>query len=281
MRTAYLGIITIDTILLLIPPLVSGYQCELDLEAENALTDGIKIQRSETSGKYAVLLYYNHQYVIWTVATTASCFMQVQDVVYANDGPTDLISLYVNSHKVGSFQTKMHTDEGNLWNHPVSSGKIGNDIMLPVGNHTIKLEATNTEHGVEIDVITLGLICNSERVCSETLMSGDPDNNIDTLTNKGHIDIPQIVFGILGSLLAITGIIVAIAIAYATYKCKSIRRQNNYVNSSALNCRLDSESVIDTGCGYSTGTGTQVRVPVPYIRMGNSHACAMGQVAVP
>ena len=34
------------------------------------------------------------------------------------------------------------------------------------------------------------------------------------------------------------------------------------------------------GCGYSTGTGTQVRVPAPYICMASNHACAVGQVHV-
>ena len=34
------------------------------------------------------------------------------------------------------------------------------------------------------------------------------------------------------------------------------------------------------GCGYSTSTGTQLRVLAPYICMGSSHACAIVQVAV-
>ena len=33
------------------------------------------------------------------------------------------------------------------------------------------------------------------------------------------------------------------------------------------------------GCGYSTGTGTQIRVPAPYSCMGISHACAIVSVA--
>ena len=34
------------------------------------------------------------------------------------------------------------------------------------------------------------------------------------------------------------------------------------------------------GCGYSTDTGTQVRVLAPYVCTGSSHACAIVQVAV-
>ena len=34
------------------------------------------------------------------------------------------------------------------------------------------------------------------------------------------------------------------------------------------------------GCGYTTGTGTQVRVPAPYICMRSSHTCAIVLVAL-
>ena len=51
-------------------------------------------------------------------------------------------------------------------------------------------------------------------------------------------------------------------------------------NTSHLTEQDIKGSSLNFGCVYSTGTGTQLRVPTPYICMGSSHACAIVQLAV-
>ena len=44
--------------------------------------------------------------------------------------------------------------------------------------------------------------------------------------------------------------------------------------------KMSSNNFLRKGCGYSSGTGTQVRVPALYIYMGSSHACAVVLVVI-
>ena len=98
------------------------------------------------------------QYIIWGFVTESSCILHVLNVVYMNDGLSDTcnITVYVDGGQlVGSFDTRAQS------HLPISSGPIGATVMSS-GDHTIKLTATNmNEYGIEIDRMTLEMICTS------------------------------------------------------------------------------------------------------------------------
>ena len=196
--------------------------CQWSNEAEHGITNGTVTHRGDTSNKQTVRLSEG-QYVVWGFVTDSSCLLQVFNIEYTNDGLSDTITVYVDGRIAGSFNTRSQSGDGHLWNEPVSTGKVGNETMLFSGDHTIKLVATEVdEHEVEIDKVTLALLCindisDSEGQCPKSQEPGNVSNNDSW--DKGHII--ALVFGIVGALI---GLITFISGIY--YHCK--RNKDRY-----------------------------------------------------
>jgi hypothetical protein len=122
--------------------------------------------------------------------------LQVLNVVYTNDGLSDTITLYIDGQNVGSFDTKAQSNHGHLWNEPVSSGPIGEEVYLSSGDHTVKLTVTKMgKYGIEIDRTILGLICtndvsNSDGICPK---SQEPDIIIPNNDSWSKADIMGVI----------------------------------------------------------------------------------------
>ena len=118
-----------------------------------------------------------------------------------------------------SFRTRSQSNNGHLWDEPVSSGPIGNNISLSGGECTIKLVATRVdEHGIEIDRINLGLlytsyIPNPEGLCSNT-HEQDSVSDKDSW-DRGHIigvsvGVITITIGIVSTVIGVITLITGI-----------------------------------------------------------------------
>lgn len=198
--------------------------CQWSIEAEQGITNGTITYRGGTSNKLTVRLSEG-QYIIWGFVTESSCMLQVLSVEYTNDGLSDTITLYVDGQKVGSFDTKSQSDHGLLWNEPVSSGPIGNQITLSSGDHTVKLAATKMDkYGIEVDRVTLALICindvsNLDGICPK---SQEPDiiPNNDSW-NTGYTI--TVTIGVITSFLGLSGCIIGLIAAITSnyYHCKN------------------------------------------------------------
>lgn len=188
--------------------LQSSECCQWNMEAERGFTNGIKIPRGAASGKLTVRLNES-QYIIWAFVTDYECKLQVFNIVYTNDGFSDMITLYVDSAEMGSFDTREKSDNGHLWNEPISSGQIGNETWLSAGDHTFKLVAADVDpHLVEIDRATLDLLClyASDGICPK---SQDPDTIIDTEPwERGHII--ALAFGLIGTVVGAVTLVIGI-----------------------------------------------------------------------
>ena len=185
--------------------------CQWSMEAEQGSTNGTIKYRGGTSNKLTVRLSEG-QYIIWAFVTESSCMLQVLNVEYTNDGLSDIIALFVDSQNIGSFVTKSQSDHGHLWNEPVSSGPIGKEITLSSGDHTIKSAATKMDkYGIEVDKLTLGLICTNDVSNSDGVCPKSQEPNIipnDDPWNKGYtiaLSLGILTF-IIGVLTLATGI---------------------------------------------------------------------------
>ena len=178
--------------------------CQLSIEAEQGTTDGTTTHRGGTSNKLTVRLNED-QYIIWGFVTESSCMLQVLNVEYTNDGLSDTITLYVDGQLVGSFDTRAQSNNGHLWNEPVTSGPIGDEIMLSTGNHTIKLVTRMDEYGIEVDRIILALTC-TDRKCPKFQVP-DLISNADSWSRG---EVIAVAIGVPSFFLTLIGIIIAI-----------------------------------------------------------------------
>ena len=183
--------------------------CQWSMEAEQGNTNGNKTDRGGASNKQTVKLYSEGQYIIWddqSLITESSCKLRVLNVEYTNDGRSDTLALYVDGQLVRSFDTKAQTNHGHLWNEPVTSGPIGDEIILSTGNHTIKLVATTVdEYGIEVDRIILELICTDGK-CS-TFQVPDLTSNDDSWS-RGHVI--AVAIGVPSLFLTLIGVIIGV-----------------------------------------------------------------------
>lgn len=201
-------------VVLLITVLFTGVNattCELTEEAEFGVTNGNKILRSKASNKITVRLDEN-QYVLWPIVLYSFCFLRIMDVVYTNDGKSDIITVRVNDQDFGSFVTRSRSNHGYLWNQPVSSGKLENVTLLSAGGHTVKLVATAVDkYGIEIDKAVLGLECKDE-LCPKSTQENPLDNN----------NIIVIFFGIFSAVVTVFLFILG------KYCCTKYKRRRSY-----------------------------------------------------
>lgn len=200
---------------ILLQSLSKGCQLQWSIEAEHGITDGTIIQRDGTSNRLTVSLREG-QYIIWRFATNSSLTLQVFNIEYTNDGPSDTITVYINGLLVGSFNTRSQSNNGHLWNEPISSGPVGN-ITLSSGDRTVKLTATKVDdHGIEIDRIILGLLCTNGISNSEGLCPNSQEPDINNSWDRGHIigvSVGAITISI-GIISAVVGVITLITGIY-------------------------------------------------------------------
>ena len=101
----------ISQLLLFVLHVVEG--CQWSIEAEDVINDEITNfngtltpqPRSRASNKQTVRLDEG-QYITWTITTDSTCFLQVLNVQYTNDGLSDTVTIYVDDRMVGFFKTR-------------------------------------------------------------------------------------------------------------------------------------------------------------------------------
>ena len=218
------------------------YGCRLDFIAEYGNTNGEIMSRSAASYGHTVRFARNGQFLYWFFITKSPCNIDVLNVLYTNDGPSDNLTVYLNENFIGSFQTVNHSKEGVFWNKIVESGLVGRTTVLRQGNHTLNISVVTVDiYGVEIDKVIIGALCDDD-LCSIKLLGQPTNDNTardsnaspdDQTLDKGHIislaiGIPSTVISIL---IAIPTLIVAI---WSIYKCVRVEGKFTIKPSTAM-----------------------------------------------
>jgi len=72
---------------------------------------------------------------------TSDVKLNVSDIVYSNDGPTDSITLTYNGELLDTFMTEEVHDWGNRWNVFQHTGPAGDVINVPyLGSRWLEIE---------------------------------------------------------------------------------------------------------------------------------------------
>ena len=166
--------------------------CRLDFIAKYGNTNGETVSRSAASYGRTIRFTNKGQFLYWVFVTQSTCNIDILNVLYTNDGPSDNLTVYLDENFIGSFQTLEHSREGIYWNKIVESGLIGRTTVLQQGNHTLNISVVTVDiHGVEIDKITIGVLCEDDLCSIKTLGLPTNDNTIappdDGNLDKGHI----------------------------------------------------------------------------------------------
>ena len=202
--------------------------CRVDFIAEYGNTNGEVIPRSAASYGHTVRFTRRGKFLYWFFTTQSTCNIDVLNVLYTNDGPSDNLTVYLNENFIGSFQSVDHSKEGVYWNKIVESGLIGRTTVLQQGNHTLNISIVTVDiHGVEIDKVTLGVLCEDDLCLVKAQGQPTDDDSLgndsnsppnDGALDKGHII--SLVIGVsstvISVLIAVPTLIVAIR---SIYKC--------------------------------------------------------------
>jgi len=77
------------------------------------------------------------------------------DIQYANDGPSDTITLFFNNEPIGKIETKEKWNSGHEWNALQRSGRVTSMFSVNSGIYFVDLVAETDGWGVELDKIVL------------------------------------------------------------------------------------------------------------------------------
>jgi len=77
------------------------------------------------------------------------------DIQYANDGPSDTITMFFNNEPIGSIETVEMWNSGHEWNALQNSGRVTMMFSVSSGTYPVNLVAVTDVWGVELDKIVL------------------------------------------------------------------------------------------------------------------------------
>ncbi|KAH3747019.1 hypothetical protein DPMN_181440 [Dreissena polymorpha] len=79
----------------------------------------------------------------------------VSDILYSNDGPSDIVYLKINGHTIGNFTTVEQWRSGYEWNVFRNSKVIGPSMLVQKGHYLLAIEVETDKWGVELDRIQI------------------------------------------------------------------------------------------------------------------------------
>ena len=86
---------------------------------------------------------------------TQQVWLAFTDIHYANDGPSDTITLFFNNEPIGSVETKEKWHSGHEWNELQRTGRVTMMFSVGSGTYPVDLVAVTDGWGVELDKIVL------------------------------------------------------------------------------------------------------------------------------
>ncbi|XP_060076690.1 uncharacterized protein LOC132556323 [Ylistrum balloti] len=115
------------------------------------------VTRSGASGQSSVHLFQN-DVMIGEFCLPGYRKFEIVNMMYSNDGPTDVINVSINRKHIGTAQAKLLIGGKSGWNDFRSTWNIGKPMTLPPGRHTIMLNVTASDRwGTELDAILFNI----------------------------------------------------------------------------------------------------------------------------
>jgi hypothetical protein len=196
------GISCIYLLILIAPSVLVGDEvCNLHLGAENGSTNGNMIK--------SIVQLHKNEHISWSYQTKDRFTMQVRNIMYINQGRQTVLSVYSDDNIIIYFGTISNNSQ------PMNTGQLGKDVVLPIGNHSIKVLVIHTdEYGIDIDTVTVLFVANVERDSCPTV-------DIDSNNNNNKVDTKDIIIYVCTPIATLVGIgILIVSIVAVSFKIK-------------------------------------------------------------
>lgn len=167
--------ITISFLAIVLYVTHSSANFTVTIEADHGYsTTAEKIYSSGAGNGQAVLLKQGGQINLFFQANSnKKCLMQVSDILYSNNGLTNVFALHFNNYSIGQALTNGSTNN-LLLNRFISTGPVGETAMIREGLNNFTITAdTADEYGVEIDYVSLDIMnCSNDTVPIAIISNG-------------------------------------------------------------------------------------------------------------
>ncbi|KAH3872710.1 hypothetical protein DPMN_035931 [Dreissena polymorpha] len=140
----------------------SSIETQQHFELENVLSDDQQdywVWRSEAYNQKTLRLDRAHtielRLCIEPFNPNQKVLIVVSDILYSNDGPSDIVYLKINGQAIGNFTTIEQWGSGYEWNIFRNSKVIGPSMSVEKGNFMLAIEVETDKWGVELDRIQI------------------------------------------------------------------------------------------------------------------------------
>ena len=211
---------------------LSSADFNLTIQAEDGASSSAVINyRSGAINGLAVFLKQGGKIaLIFEVKGKEECTMQVTNLLYSNDGLSDVFTLEIDGFgMIGKVVTRPRSLNGLLWNKFIPTGPFGDIVEVSEGVYNITITAqVADEYGVEIDYVSLQFMnCSNQTMTASVVRNGfiyyeEPSCHCEPceeLTTYGKVSIGLNVVTCLTAM-------VAIAVPAILIICK--RRKQNF-----------------------------------------------------
>lgn len=167
--------ITISFLAIVLYVTHSSANFTVTIEADHGYsTTAERLYSSGANNDQAVLLKQGGQINLFFQANgNEKCLMQVSDILYSDDGLTNVFVLHFNNYSIGQALTNGSTNN-LLLNRFISTGQVGETAMIREGLNNLTITAdTADEYGVEIDYVSLDIMnCSNDTVLIAIISNG-------------------------------------------------------------------------------------------------------------
>lgn len=120
--------------------------------------DVSKIMRRSGASTSRTVLLFQGQTIKYKICIDTAIIIDIQELVYSNDGKSDFIVIKIDDKIIGSFSTMAVSSFGRAWNNFKTSGIIGKGIRLDSGVHEVEISVVSADSfGVELDYMTFSV----------------------------------------------------------------------------------------------------------------------------
>lgn len=135
----------------------SNFTLEFEHAAERENQNFRAMWRQDAS-KSKTLLLYEGDYVVLDFCLSSQTTVDITNLRFSNDGPSDNVTFFVDGIPIGSFETFAFTDWGRMWNVFQNSGPVGSSVTIHPGNHELNISISESDnYGVEFDSLQFTL----------------------------------------------------------------------------------------------------------------------------
>jgi len=79
----------------------------------------------------------------------------INDIRYANDGPSDTVYVMVSGITIGNFTTVEEWKSGHDWNIFRNTGRVGPSMVFRKGQYLLQIQVETDKWGIEFDRIRM------------------------------------------------------------------------------------------------------------------------------